>query len=93
MITETHIATTLNALPAERIFFDQHIKEILADVQILARILKYTVSELQDLSINEIIFLLDPTQIKVGKVPIDPGLTNYGKSKVPIQKTIFPAKV
>jgi len=81
MIVETHIASILNAIPPERIFVDEYIKDVLADVQILSRILKYTVSELQELDINEIIGLIDPKQIKISKVPVDPGLTNrnYGK--------------
>ena len=48
MKTQTHIATTLDSLPAGMLLIDQSIKELLADVQILARILKYTVSEMKD---------------------------------------------
>ena len=44
MKTQTHIATTLDSLSPGMLRIDQSIKELLADVQILARILKYTVS-------------------------------------------------
>ena len=82
MIVETHIATALNAIPPERIFVDEHIKEVLADVQILSRILKYTVSEFQELDINTVIDLIDPDEIKISKVSIDPGLTNRNLGKI-----------
>jgi len=79
MITETHLATAIDAIPLDSTVMDAYAKEVLADVQILARILKYTVSELQELSIDEIISLLDPTQIKISQTPVAPGLTNLGK--------------
>ena len=79
MKTQTHIATTLDSLPPEMLRIDQSIKELLADVQILARILKYTVSELEEASIEEIISCIDESQIEIGCIPIEPGLTNYGK--------------
>ena len=82
MKTQTHIATTLDSLPTGMLRIDQSIKELLADVQILARILKYTVSELEEVSIEEIISSIDESQIEIGSTPIEPGLTNYGKVQV-----------
>ena len=79
MKTQTHIATTIDSISPEQLRIDQSIKELLADVQILARILKYTVSELQTASIDEIIACIDESQIEIGNTSIEPGLTNYGK--------------
>lgn len=79
MKTQTHIATKIDSISPERLRIDESIKELLADVQILARILKYTVSELQSASIDEIIACIDESQIEIGKTSIEPGITNYGK--------------
>ena len=75
----THIANTIDSVSPEMLRVDQSIKELLADVQILARILKYTVFELQTACIEEIIAGIDESQIEIGSTPIEPGLTNYGK--------------
>lgn len=88
MKIQTHIATTLDSLPAEMLLIDQSIKELLADVQILARILKYTVSEMKDADIEEIISHIDESQIEIGSTPIDPGLTNYGKVQALVTEDI-----
>lgn len=79
MITDTHIATAISSIPPGSTQIDANAKELLADVQILAHILKYTVLELQELSINEITSLIDPTQIELSSLPVHPGLTNLGK--------------
>ena len=54
----------------------KNIKELLADIQILARILKYTVDEVADFSLEEIMDCIDKESIQIGTVPISPGLTN-----------------
>lgn len=82
MRNKTHIATTIDSISPEQLRVDQSIKELLADVQILARILKYTVSELQTASMEEIIACIDESKIEIGSTPIEPGLTNYGKVKL-----------
>ena len=79
MLTSTHIATAIDSIIPDSTQMDENIKEVLADVQILARILKYTVIELQELSVDKIISLLDAKQIEVNRTPVDPGLTNLGK--------------
>lgn len=81
MNKKTHIATALDAIVPDRIRYDEYVKEVLADVQILARILKYSVEELKELSIDEIILCIDEEQIEIGKAPVAPGLTNFGKIK------------
>ena len=76
MNTKTHLATALDAIYPAKIQYDKNIKELLADIQILARILKYTVDEVADLSLEEIMDCIDKESIQIGTVPISPGLTN-----------------
>ena len=61
--------------------YDASIKEMLADKQILARILKYTLEEFADLEIEDII--KDMSVPQVSSVRMEPGHTNTEK----IQKT------
>lgn len=72
----THLETTLDAVDPARLQYDQNIKELLADIQVLARIIKYTVREVKELEIEEIMSCIDPRSIEVGTVPVSPGLTN-----------------
>jgi len=50
-----HLEQSIDAIEKDRASYDKNIKELLADVQILARIIKYTVSEAEDLTIEQII--------------------------------------
>ena len=63
--------------------YDASIKEVLADKQILARILKYTLEEFEEDDIDDIIRELD--EPVVSRVRMEPGQTNTPTSKV--QKT------
>lgn len=58
--------------------YDTSVKEVLADKQVLARILKYTLDEFKDDSIEEIIRCISD-DIAISSIPVDPGLTNLGK--------------
>ena len=42
---QTHLGNAMDAIMPERVRYDQNIKELLSDIQILARIVKYTVKE------------------------------------------------
>ena len=44
--------------------YDQNVKELLADVQILARILQHTVVEVKDFSVEEIMDCIVQDSIK-----------------------------
>lgn len=79
MKVATHLDQTLSSLDAAKIDYNNNIKELLADIQILSRIIKYTVKEVQHLSIEEIAECLHGTKIEVGETQVDPGLTNAGK--------------
>lgn len=78
-MTETNLAQTIEAVSAETAY-DTNIKFLLADKQILARILKYTIKEFQDMTIDEIMNSIGD-DIEVAAVPVDPGLTNLGRVK------------
>jgi len=58
--------------------YDTSVKEVLADKQVLARILKYTLDEFKDDSIEEIIRCISD-DIAISSIQVDPGLTNLGK--------------
>ncbi len=79
MKIQTHLGNTIEAVDSLKARYDKNVKEILSDIQILARIVKYTVTEVKDLSIDEIMQCIDRDSIKVGVVPIQPGLTNLEK--------------
>jgi len=55
--------------------YDINIKYLLADKQVLARILKYAVSEFKDMSIDDIRGCIS-NDIEIGIRSIDAGLTN-----------------
>lgn len=79
MKIQTHLGNTIEAVDSLKSKYDKNVKEILSDIQVLARILKHTVTEVEKLSIEEIMECIDPKSIKVGTVPIVPGLTNLEK--------------
>lgn len=58
--------------------YDRNVKNILADKNILARILRETVGEARDCSIEEIISGIEG-EPSVARVPIAPGLSNLPK--------------
>jgi len=64
---QTHLANVMDSAMPEKLFYDQNIKELLSDIQILARIVKYTVKEVNGLSINEIMECIDKQSICIGK--------------------------
>ena len=51
----------------------------MADIQVLARIVKHTVVEVENLSIEQIMACIDHDSICIGMVPVEPGLTNMGR--------------
>lgn len=75
---QMHIAASLSSMEADKAMYDKKIKELLSDKQILARILKYSVDELADMTAEEIAASI-VGRIDVSQVPVDPGLTNCGR--------------
>ncbi|WP_051205811.1 hypothetical protein [Butyrivibrio sp. FC2001] len=75
---ETNISQVID-LAAKRAQYDEIVKEILSDKQVLARILKYTLDEFKDAEIEDIIANIgDPV---ISKTRMEPGYTNTQKVK------------
>ena len=51
---ETNLAQTVNATNDSGSAYDTNVKYLLSDKQILARILKYTIEEFQEMDIEDI---------------------------------------
>ena len=71
----THISNAIDATRDSMFEYDQNAKNILADRQILARILKYTLDEFGKMDIEEVISSIEGEPF-VGEIPMEPGLTN-----------------
>ena len=79
MRIHTHLGKSIDCIEPNKAKYDKNIKELLADVQILSRIVKYTVEEVQHMTLDEIIDCIDQNSIQIGSIPIDPGYTNTGR--------------
>ena len=79
MKKQTNLSNTIDAMDPNKAKYDKNVKEFLSDVQVLARIVKYTVSEVENLSVEEIITCIDGKSVETGAVSVMPGLTNLGK--------------
>lgn len=80
-VAETYLSQAIEAVSPSGAEYDTNAKYLLADKQILARILKYTVKEFQDMSVEDIISSIG-ADIEVGTRPLDPGLSNLGRVNV-----------
>ena len=77
---ETNLSQTIDIIN-DNARYDASVKEVLADKQVLARILKYSLEEFQDDEIEDIMKCMDTPVIS--KVRMEPGQTNLNK----IEKT------
>lgn len=75
---ETNLSQTIDIV-SDSARYDASVKEVLADKQILARILKYSLAEFQDDEIESIINSMDNPVIS--RVRMEPGQTNLNKIK------------
>ena len=78
-VRETYISKTLSALGDGVAKVDEKIKALLADKQILAKILKYSVEEFKEYDILEIINRIEGVEIL--EVPVDAGLSHKSKNE------------
>ena len=78
-VRETYISKTLSALGDGVARVDEKIKALLADKQILARILKYSVEEFKEYDILEIINRIE--EVEILEVPVDAGLSYKSKNE------------
>lgn len=58
--------------------YDANVKFLLADKQILSRILKYTIKEFRDMNVQDIMACIG-NNIGIESIPLDPGLTNLDR--------------
>lgn len=77
-VAETYLSHAIEAASPSGAEYDTNAKYLLADKQILARILKYTVKEFQDMPVDDIISSIGD-DLEVGTRPLDPGLSNLGR--------------
>ena len=77
---ETNLAQTVSATNDSSSAYDTNVKYLLADKQILSRILKYTIEEFREMSIEDIIGCIGD-DIEIGTRPVDAGLSNLGRVK------------
>ncbi len=73
----TNLAMTIDSAGSSSDMYDKLMKELLADKQVLARILKNTMNEFKDMKIPDIIQCLGDVDIE--KQNVEPGLSNVGK--------------
>lgn len=73
--TTTVIADDLE-IEADRIKFDQSVKRVLANLPILAYTVKFTVTEVMDMTIAEIEAAIVRSSVEVSTVCVNPGLSN-----------------
>lgn len=78
-VRETYISKTLSALGDGVAKVDEKIKALLADKQILARILKYSVEDFKEYDILEIINRIE--EVEILEVPVDAGLSHKNRSE------------
>lgn len=76
-MTDTHLAQALEATH-DTSSYDTNVKFLLADKQILARILKYAVQEFKDMTIEDVMTSIG-SDIEIGTRPLDAGLSNMGR--------------
>ncbi len=76
----TNLSQTVDATNDTNSAYDTNVKYLLADKQILSRILKYTVDEFRDMDIEDIIGCIGD-DIEIGTRPVDAGLSNLGRVK------------
>ncbi len=77
VMTDTNLAQAVQATN-DASSYDTNVKFLLADKQILARILKYAVQEFKDMTVNDIMGCIG-NDIDVGSKPVDAGLSNMGR--------------
>ncbi len=88
---ETNLGQAVDATSESGSAYDTNVKYLLADKQILSRILKYTVEEFQDMDIEGIMGCIG-SDIEIGTRPVDAGLSNLGRVKATITEDNIPGE-
>lgn len=87
----TNLAQAVDATSDSGPAYDTNVKYLLADKQILSRILKYTVEEFRDLDIADIMDCIGD-DIEIGTRPVDAGLSRLGRVKGTITEDNVPGE-
>lgn len=74
---QTYLSQAIGAVGSNA-QYDENVKQLLADKQILAWILKYAVREFNAMELEDIASGIDG-KIEIGKIPLDPGQLVLGK--------------
>lgn len=90
MIT-TNLAQAVDATNDLNSAYDANIKYLLADRQILSRILKYTVEEFRNMDVEDIMGCI-VNDIEIGTRPVDAGLSNLGRVKGTLTEDNIPGE-
>lgn len=90
-MSDTYLSHAIMAADDAGPQYDANIKYLLADKQILARIIKYTVKEFADMPINHIIGSIGD-DIGIGIVPTAPGLSNLGRASLSATEDNIPGE-
>ena len=88
---ETNLAQTVNATNDAGAAYDTNVKYLLADKQILSRILKYTVDEFREMDMEDILGCIG-NDIEIGARPVDAGLSNLGRVKGTVTEDNVPGE-
>ncbi len=88
---ETNLAQTVNATNDSGSAYDTNVKYLLSDKQILARILKYTIEEFQEMDIEDIMGCIGD-DIEIGIRPVDAGLSNLGRVRETVTEDNVPGE-
>ena len=86
---ETHLSQTID-ITNDNARYDTSVKEMLADKQVLARILKYSLQEFQDDEIEDIMRNMDMPV--VSQVRMEPGQTNLNKVETTSEEDSVPGE-
>lgn len=87
----TNLAQAVDATSDSGPAYDTNVKYLLADKQILSRILKYTVEEFRDLDIADIMDCIGD-DIEIGTRPVGAGLSRLGRVKGTITEDNVPGE-
>lgn len=88
---ETNLSQSIDATNDSGSAYDANIKYLLADKQILSRILKYTIEEFQNMDIRDIIDCIGD-DVEIGTKPVDAGLSNLGRVKGTVTEDNIPGE-
>lgn len=88
---KSNLVQTVEATNDSGSAYDTNVKYLLADKQVLSRILKYAVDEFRNMDIRDIMECIGD-DIVIGTKPVDAGLSNLGRVKETITEDNVPGE-